>query len=159
MLKSYPRVAIYIREGKYPLPRDSHSSIQLLSQMDPDLNSLHKTCFFVIPTQGTNRIDDLIHLLQGFAVHMLIEFPKVCLDLLVLEAAIFVISIVQHLQDALGVIGVLGLQVIQLLVEGGHKLIHLHRRSPPCRLQARRIGLRRGVAGVQFELQIGSGRP
>ena len=159
MLKSYPRIAIYIREEKCPLPRDSHLSKQLLGQMNPGLNSLHKTCPLMIPTQGTDRIDDLIHLRQGFAVHALVEFLKVSLDLFILEAAIFVISIVQHLQDALGIVGVLGLQVIQLRLEGGHKLIHLHRRSPPCRLQARRIGLRREVAGVRFGLQICSGRP
>ena len=127
-------IAIYIREGKYPLPYISHLSKQLLGQMDPDLNPLHKSCLLVISTEGTNRIDDLIHLLQGFAVHMLVELLKVGFDLLILEAAILVVAIVQHLQDALGIVGVVWLLGCQMGLEGSHKLIHLHHQSPPGRL-------------------------
>ena len=55
--------------------------------MNPGLNPLHKTCLFVISTQGTDRIDDLVHLLQGLTIHALVEFLKVGFDLLVFEAA------------------------------------------------------------------------
>ena len=68
----------------------------------------------MIPTQGTNRIDNLIHLLQRFPVHALVEFFEVGFDLLVLKAAILVVAIVQHLQDALGIVGGVGLQGVQL---------------------------------------------
>ena len=68
----------------------------------------------MISTQGTHHIDDLIHLLQGFAVHSLVEFLEVDFDLLILEAAILVVAIVQHLQDALCIAGVIWLQGVQL---------------------------------------------
>ena len=62
----------------------------------------------MIPTQGTHRIDDLIHLLQGLAVHALVEFLKVGLDLFVFEAPIevagFVICIERYSDDALCII-------------------------------------------------------
>ena len=119
-------IALYIWEGKYPLPLNSHLSEQLLGQMDPGLNSLHKSCLLVISAKGTNRIDDPIHLFQGPAVHALVEFFEVGFDLLVLEAAMFVIGIVQNFQDAFGVVGEPGLQIVQVLSEGLHKFSHLH---------------------------------
>ena len=114
MLKASTMIAIYVWEEKHPISPNSYLTKQLLGQMGPDLNPLHKSSLFMIPTQGTNHIDDLIHLLQGLAVHALVKFLEVGFDLLVLEAAILVVGIVQHLQDALGIVGVVWLQGIQL---------------------------------------------
>ena len=48
--------------------------------MDPGLNYLHKSCLFVIPTEGTDGEDELVDFLQRFAVHEPVEFFDVNVD-------------------------------------------------------------------------------
>ena len=60
----------------------------------------------MIPAESTNSIDDLINFLQRLCVHEPVEFLKVGFDGCVIEAAGFVIGIEQHLQDALGIDGI-----------------------------------------------------
>ena len=78
----------------------------------------------MIPAKGTDGIDDLIDLCQGLAVHEPVELLKVSFDGYVIETAGFVIGIEQHLQDALGIVGVVWLLVGQVGLECSHKLIH-----------------------------------
>ena len=72
----------------------------------------------MIPAEGTDGIDDLIDLLQRFAIHEPVEFLKVGFDGCVIEATGFVISIEQHLQDALGIVGIVWLLVGQMGLKG-----------------------------------------
>ena len=67
-------------------------------QTHTNLNTFNKPCLFVIPTEGTDSVDDLIDLLQRLSVHEPVEFFEVGLDGCVIEAAGFVIGIEQHLQ-------------------------------------------------------------
>ena len=113
----------------------------------------------MIPTEGTDGIDDLIDLLQWLAIHEPVKFLEVGFDGCVIEAAGFVISIEQHLQDALGIVGIVWLLDGQMGLEGSHKLIHLHRQSPPGRIQAQRTGPLRGAAAARFEPQNGPEPP
>ena len=85
----------------------------------------------------------------------MVEFLKVGFDGCVVEAAGFVIGIEQNFQDALGIVGIVWLLGGQMGLENSHKLIHLHRQSPPDRIQAQRTGLLRGVAAARFGPQIG----
>ena len=78
----------------------------------------------MIPAEGTDGIDDLIDLLQGFSVHALVEFLEVGFDGCVIEAVGFVIGIEQHLQDTLRIVGIVLLLGSQVGLEGSHKLIH-----------------------------------
>ena len=54
----------------------------------------------MVPTLGTDCVDDLIDLLQWFSVHELVEFLNVGFDLLVVHAGGVVIGLVQQFQDA-----------------------------------------------------------
>ena len=113
----------------------------------------------MVPTQDTDSVDDLIDLLQRSSIHEPVEFLEVGFDGCVIEAAGFVIGIEQHLQDALGIVGIVWLLVGQLGLESSHKLSHLHHQSPPGRIQAQRTGLLRGVAAARFGPQTGPEPP
>ena len=133
--------------------------IQFLCQAQPDFNPLNEARLFVIPAESADGVDYLVDFLQGFVIHKPVEFFEVGFDGCIIEAAGFVIGIEQHLQDALGVVGIVWLLSGQLGLEGSHKLIHLHRQSPPGRLQAQRTGLLRGVAVARFGPQTGPEPP
>ena len=109
----------------------------------------------MIPAEGTDGIDDLIDFLQWLSIHEPVEFLEVGFDGCIIEAAGFVIGIEQHLQDALRIIRIVWLLGGQMGLEGSHKLIHLHRQSPPDKIQAQRTGLLRGVAAARFGPQSG----
>ena len=132
---------------------------KIFCQTHSNLNTFDKPCVLVIPAAGTDGVDDLIDLFQRSTIHEPVEILEVGFDGCVIEAAGFVICIEQHLQDALRVVGIVWLLGSQMGLEGSHKLIHLHRQSPPGRIQAQRTGLLRGVAGAQFEPQTGPGPP
>ena len=78
----------------------------LFYQAHSNLNTFDEPRFFVIPTESTDGIDNLINFLQGLPVHEPVEFLEVGFDGCVVEAAGFVIGIEQCLQDALRVVGI-----------------------------------------------------
>ena len=96
--------------------------IQFLCQTHSNLNTFDKSRLFVIHAEGTNSVDDLIDFLQGLPVHQLIKILKVGFDGCVIEAAGFVIGIEQHLQDALGIVGIVWLLVGQMGLESSHMI-------------------------------------
>ena len=113
----------------------------------------------MIPAEGTYSIDDLVDLLQGLSIHKPVEFLEVGFDGCVIEAGGFVIGIEQHLQDAQGIVGIVWLLGGQMGLKGSHKLIHLHRQSPPGRIRVQRTGLLREVAEARFGPQTDPGPP
>ena len=135
------------------------SYIQFFCQIYSNLYTLKEPRLFVIPAEGTDGVNDLIDVFQRLAIHKPVEFFEVGFDGCVIEAAGFVIGIEQHLQDTLGIIGIVWLLSGQLGLKGSHKLIHLHRQSPPGRIQAQRTGLLRGVAAARFGPQTGPEPP
>ena len=84
--------------------------IQFVSQTNANLDTLNKPNLLMVPAESTNSIDDLIDLLQRFPMHESVEFIEVGFDGCVIEAAGFVISIEQHLQDTLRMVGIVWLQ-------------------------------------------------
>ena len=72
----------------------------------------------MIPAKGTDGIDDFIDFLQRFPVHEPVEFLKVGFDGCVIKTTGFVIGIEQHLQDALGIVGIVWLLVGQMGLKG-----------------------------------------
>ena len=64
----------------------------------------------MIPTEGTDGIDNLVDLLQRLAIHEPVEFLEVGFDGCVIEAAGFVIGIEQDIKDTLRIVGVVWLQ-------------------------------------------------
>ena len=123
--------------------------------MDTNLNTFNKSRLLMIPAEGTDGIDDLVDLFQGLPIHEPVEFLEVGFDGCVIEAAGFVIGIEQYLQDALRIVRIVWLLGGQVGLEGSHKLIHLHRQSPPGKIRVRKTGLLRGVAAARFGPQIG----
>ena len=63
----------------------------------------------MLPTEGTDGVDDLVDLLQGLSVHGPVELLEVSFDGCVIEAAGFVIGIEQHRQDASSIVGIVWL--------------------------------------------------
>ena len=84
-------------------------NICLFCQTHSNLNALNKPRLFVIPAEGTDSVDDFINFLQRLTVHESVEFLEVGFDDCVIEAAGLVIGIEQHLQDALGIVGIVWL--------------------------------------------------
>ena len=54
----------------------------------------------MIPAEGADRIDNLVDLFQGLAVHDFVEPLEVGFDYLVVHAGGVVIGLVQQFQDA-----------------------------------------------------------
>ena len=75
-----------------------------LGQADAEAEAVGKAAFFVISAEATDGIDDPILFPECLAVHSLVEVLKVLLDLVVIYAVVLVISVVEHLQDAAGII-------------------------------------------------------
>ena len=46
---------------------------QFLSQLHADSHALDESCSLVVSAEGADGIEDLIHLLEGHAVHLLVE--------------------------------------------------------------------------------------
>ena len=55
----------------------------------------------MIPAEFADWVYDFIHLLQGHTVHLLIELIEVCLYLLIIVGIMFVVALVEHVQDRL----------------------------------------------------------
>ena len=54
--------------------------IKFLGQSDAYLYALLKANLFVVPAEGTNRIDDLFHFPESLAVHSSVEVIEVLPD-------------------------------------------------------------------------------
>ena len=50
------------------------------------LDTFLETGFFVVTAEGTDRVDDLIHFPEGFAVHGCVEIIEVLPDDLIVES-------------------------------------------------------------------------
>ena len=50
----------------------------------------------MIPAQGTDRVDDSVHLPQLHAVHGLVQGIEICLDLLIVQIIDLVIGFIQE---------------------------------------------------------------
>ena len=50
--------------------------IQFPYQTHSNLDAFNKSCLLVIPTKGTDGVDNLIDFLQRLIVHKLAEFPE-----------------------------------------------------------------------------------
>ena len=60
--------------------------IGLLCEPDADFDTFLETGFFVVTAEGTDRVDNLIHFPEGFAVHGCVEVIEVLSDDLVIES-------------------------------------------------------------------------
>ena len=58
------------------------------------LFALKKTCFFVIPAELADRIDNLIHLPQFHAVHQPVKLSEIFFDLNIIQAVTLTVSLV-----------------------------------------------------------------
>ena len=56
----------------------------------------NETSLFVIPTQPTNRVYNVIHLPGRHSVHLPVELIEVRADLLDFIGIVFVITLVEH---------------------------------------------------------------
>ena len=77
----------------------------------------------MIPAEFANRVDDLIHLPQGHAVHLPVEFVEVFFDLLVMVRVILVVTLVEHDQDRL-TIAVVRRVLFYVCLQGFNELFH-----------------------------------
>ena len=57
---------------------------------------MYKPCPLVFPAKSTDCIDDLIHLLQALAVHLVVEFIKAVFDGAVIQSVGFCVALVEH---------------------------------------------------------------
>ena len=57
----------------------------------------------MISAQFADRVDDLIHLPQGYPVHLLVEFVEVSFNLLVVIGIVFVVAFIEHSQNRLSI--------------------------------------------------------
>ena len=55
----------------------------------------------MLPAEGTDSIDDAIHVPEGNAVHMAVEVIKDCFDFLRVHAVILIVAGIEHFQNGL----------------------------------------------------------
>ena len=67
--------------------------------MDADTYAFDESRLLMIPAQRTDRINDIIHLPQGRAVHCLIQRMEVGLDFVIVHDAGFAVGFVQYSED------------------------------------------------------------
>ena len=114
------------------LVRSNKEVFEILEQIK------HGNNFLLSGGAGSGKTYSLVQVLQ----HISELYPSAQIA--------FVICIEQHLQDALGIVGIDWLLGGQVGLKGSHKLIHLHRQSPPDKIQAQKTGLLHGVAVTRF---------
>ena len=78
----------------------------------------------MITAEGTDWVDDLIHLPQGHTVHLMIKLIEVCTDLLVVIGTVFVVAFVEHGQNRLA-ITVAGRVLLDVCFQGVKELFHI----------------------------------
>ena len=77
----------------------------------------------MICTQLTDRVDDLIHLPEGHAVHLPVEFVEVFFDLLIIVRVVLVVALVEQGQNRLA-IAVVGWVLLDVGFQGFKELFH-----------------------------------
>ena len=75
---------------------------QFLCQSDTDLYTVDKAGAFVVTAEGADWIDNLIHLPERHAIHQLIQFMEILLDLVIIHQVDFIVGFVEHSEDGLG---------------------------------------------------------
>ena len=60
----------------------------------------------MIPAECTDRVNDPVHLLQLHAVHRLVHFIEICLDLGIVHLICLVVGFIEESQDGLATIHV-----------------------------------------------------
>lgn len=71
---------------------------QFLRQADSYLNPLYEPSPFVVTAEGADRVDDPVHLAQLHAVHPLVQFVEVRLDLGTVHGVDFVVGFIEQSQ-------------------------------------------------------------
>ena len=66
--------------------------------MDSHLDALYKPSPFMIPAEGADGVDDPVHLAQLHAVHPLVQFVEVRLDLGTVHGVDFVVGFIEQSQ-------------------------------------------------------------
>ena len=75
---------------------------QFLCQPHPDLHAVDEAGAFVVAAEGADRIHDFVHLPERHAIHQLIQFMEILLDLVIIHQIDFVVGFVEHVQNGLG---------------------------------------------------------
>ena len=69
----------------------------------------------MLPTEGTDGIDDTVHVRDRYILHVAVKFSESCFDLLRIQLVVLAIGIPEHLQNgmdiALAVVGWIGFNV------------------------------------------------
>ena len=90
-------------DGKKDRPHFWRRSICLfhnfLSQSDAYLNAVDKAGLFMISAEGTDGIDDLVHVSQRHPIHEAVQFMEILFDLPVTAALQFFIAFIQKRQN------------------------------------------------------------
>lgn len=60
--------------------------IQFLDQAHTDFDTFHKAAPLMASAEGTDRVKDFVHVLQGHPIHLLIEPVKCILDRCIVHA-------------------------------------------------------------------------
>ena len=74
-----------------------------MCQKNTQTDSFNEACPLMIPAEPANRIDDLIHLPQRHAIHLLVELVEICTDLLIVVGIVFIVALVEQGQDRFAV--------------------------------------------------------
>jgi len=77
--------------------------LQFHRKVYSDLHTVNESSPLMIPAELADRVDDPIHLLQGHAVHLPVEFVEVFLDLFIVVGVVLVVALVEHGQNRLTV--------------------------------------------------------
>ena len=70
------------------------ASCELITQRDTDTYAFDESRLLMIPAEGTDRIDDLIHTPQGNAVHGLVQRMEVVFDFVIVQGVGFAVGLV-----------------------------------------------------------------
>ena len=96
---------------------------QFFCKSDADLHTVDKAGAFVVTAEGADRVNDPIYLLQGQAVHSLVQRLEVRPDLFVVVGIVLVVAFVEHGQHGLG-IAVAGWVLLDVGFEGFQYCFH-----------------------------------
>lgn len=75
---------------------------QFFCQPHSDLHAVDEAGAFMVTAEGADWIHDLIHLPEWHAIHQLVQFMEVLLDLVIVHQIDFVVGFVEHIQNGLG---------------------------------------------------------
>ena len=75
---------------------------QFFCQPHSDLYAVDEAVAFMVTAEGGDWIHDFVHLPQRHAVHQLVQFVEILLDLVIVHQIDFIVGFVEHIQDELG---------------------------------------------------------